>query len=327
MRIVREPLPTNFIDTKKKDVPILWVASNCGAWSERHEYVKALMKYIPVDSYGGCLNNHPSPKDASEREEIMKSYKFYLAIENSNCDDYVTEKLFDTYFFSAVPIVDGPISYEGYLPNDRSAIRMDAYPDPSKLADYIRYLNNNDTAYLEYFSFRQQDIPEEKRLNTKFYNEWSDWDRFNAKSVWCSVCLGILPWQQKKDQLNKEGIPLTNDMVIDNDDRSYYLRTDSSCRIEAKWRYVKLGPPYLPDWKPSLPDEFTRPWHENHLTLANYSVRPIITSTITLDTSSKMTWLIFSFYCLFFTAFMFFILYRRKKRNHSFSSDPMIPLS
>ncbi|KAI9301271.1 hypothetical protein BJ944DRAFT_169396 [Cunninghamella echinulata] len=325
MNVVRTALPNDFLQTKRTDAPVLWVASNCDAWSDRHVYVKELMKYIQVDSYGSCLNNKPSPKDPTEREQIMKHYKFYLAIENSNCDDYVTEKLFDTFQFSAVPIIDGPNSYEGYLPNNRSAIRMDAYPDPRRLADYINYLNKNDTAYLEYFSFRQQDQPEDKRLNQRFYQEWSDWDRFNLKTIWCSVCLGVLPWQQQKDEAKKNQQQLSLSSVIENDDRANYLRTDNSCRMDGKWKYIYLGPPYLPNWKPSLPDEFTRPWHENHQRLADYSIRPVSSSTVgTLDESSRMTWLIFSFYCLFFTAFMFFMLYRRKDRKRS---SPMIPLS
>lgn len=37
--------------------PVVYVESNCNTPSDRDTYVKALMRYIRVDSYGKCLNN------------------------------------------------------------------------------------------------------------------------------------------------------------------------------------------------------------------------------------------------------------------------------
>lgn len=87
MDVANRPLPDDFMASKTSSAPILWIARNCGASSGRQHYVKELMKYIKVDSYGSCLNNRKFPNDKS-REELMREYKFYLAIENANCDDY-----------------------------------------------------------------------------------------------------------------------------------------------------------------------------------------------------------------------------------------------
>lgn len=42
--------------TKRHDVLITIMGSNCGSKNHRWEYVKELQKYINVDVYGGCGN-------------------------------------------------------------------------------------------------------------------------------------------------------------------------------------------------------------------------------------------------------------------------------
>lgn len=90
MDVMNQPVvPKDLMATKTGSAPILWIASNCDAWSGRHHYVQELMKYIQVDSYGKCLNNKAFPPESdTDRNRLMAQYKFYLAIENSNCDDY-----------------------------------------------------------------------------------------------------------------------------------------------------------------------------------------------------------------------------------------------
>lgn len=85
--VVNRPLPKEFMKTKRKDAPILWIAKNCRATNGREYYIEKLAEYITVDSYGECLNNKEFPNDTS-RMELMAEYKFYLSVENSNCDDY-----------------------------------------------------------------------------------------------------------------------------------------------------------------------------------------------------------------------------------------------
>lgn len=48
-------------------------------------------RYISVDIYGKC-SNLSCPSATKCWETIEKNYKFYLALENSNCRDYITEK-------------------------------------------------------------------------------------------------------------------------------------------------------------------------------------------------------------------------------------------
>ncbi|KAI8092401.1 uncharacterized protein B0P05DRAFT_526114 [Gilbertella persicaria] len=253
MDIANRPLPKDFIKTKTKSAPILWIARNCHATNGREKYIEKLMEYVDVHSYGSCLNNKPFP-DNKSRMDLLGEYKFYLSIENSNCDDYATEKLFDTMMMSSVPIVDGPPTYDGYIPNNRSVIYMDAYPDPKDLADYIQYLHNNDTAYLEYLAYRTHalDMAPKDRLDPDFISNWSDPSFHQQRSNYCAVCRGMLPWWAYHSD------PHQTETYKDPDQEDYVL-VDQSCAAPGKWNYILDGPPYHPPWTPRPRDEFTRP--------------------------------------------------------------------
>jgi len=71
--------------------------------------MKELMGKLQVHSYGGCLRNkanHPS-EHMKGNIELFSKYKFVIAIENSNCEDYVTEKLVHAVASGSIPIVAG----------------------------------------------------------------------------------------------------------------------------------------------------------------------------------------------------------------------------
>ncbi|CAF2605706.1 unnamed protein product [Rotaria sp. Silwood2] len=145
---------------KTTSAPIIWIISNCNAYNGRQSLVRQLMSYIRIDSFGGCLNNAKSAQAqtrAQSNSELYASYKFVISIENSNCEDYVTEKLIDGLSSTAVPIVasrDGKPDYTHFAPN-HSYINVYDYKTVKELADYLNYLSNNETAYNEYLWFRQ----------------------------------------------------------------------------------------------------------------------------------------------------------------------------
>lgn len=89
-------------------------------------------------------------------EMLEKDYKFYLAFENSNCVDYITEKLFENALQNGVlPIVMGarPKDYKNYAPN-HSYIHVEEFASPRELAEYLYELNSNDDLYNSYFQWR-----------------------------------------------------------------------------------------------------------------------------------------------------------------------------
>ncbi len=86
-----------------------WFVSNCRTQtSSRNELIKVLKKYIEIDVYGSC-GNKKCPKEmgvdnSSEdcRDMAGQNYKFYMALENTLCRDYITEKYNEDYFFKSL---------------------------------------------------------------------------------------------------------------------------------------------------------------------------------------------------------------------------------
>jgi len=139
----------------------IWLVSECkgkqGA-QLRMNYVNEMMKTVPkLKRYGKCFNN--SQHVARTRLRILlQSYKFYLAFENSlHCKDYVTEKFFENAILNnVVPVVWGTRK-EDYLriAPPHSFIHAEDFSSPAELSKYLLYLDTNDTAYREYFRWRE----------------------------------------------------------------------------------------------------------------------------------------------------------------------------
>jgi len=138
----------------------LWVVSHCKTSSNREGYVKELQKYIEVDMFGKC-NGRPltcpeigNCTDEMEKlctngkehnlcvREVSLRYKFYLAFENSRCDNYWTEKLGQCFEVPIVPIVLGGADYTKIMPKE-AYINVYDFENPQKLAEYLLYLDGN----------------------------------------------------------------------------------------------------------------------------------------------------------------------------------------
>ncbi|XP_036393258.1 alpha-(1,3)-fucosyltransferase 4-like [Megalops cyprinoides] len=132
---------------------VAWVISN---WNENHARVALywrLSKYIPIDVYGRdfmqLVNNSVV--------QTVSQYKFYLAFENSQHPDYITEKLWrNALGSSAVPVVLGPprSNYERFLPGD-AFIHVDDFHSPKMLAAYLRFLAKTPRLYKRYFNWKR----------------------------------------------------------------------------------------------------------------------------------------------------------------------------
>jgi len=144
----------NFAKGKTKRVA--WFVSNCKAKNNRFEYVKELQKYITVDIYGGCGKLKCKRTNKGCFKMLQTDYKFYLSFENTNCKDYITEKLYwNAYQNDVVPIVMGahPNDYKRVAP-PRSYIHVDMFHSAKQLAEYLKFLDKNDDLYNSYFLWK-----------------------------------------------------------------------------------------------------------------------------------------------------------------------------
>ena len=102
-----------------------------------------------------------------QTKECIKDYKFYLAFENSNCREYITEKFYSNGLGSDVlPIVMGAPrqDYEDKAPYN-SFIHVDDFTSPKELANYLHLLDKDDGLYNEYFQWKGTGV----FINTYFY--------------------------------------------------------------------------------------------------------------------------------------------------------------
>ena len=107
------------IDYGSKEADVIAVISNCRS-EFRANWIKSLDKSfkkhgVSFHVYGRCANKYqpirpdknmfPSSKNGAQQytllPDVIKKFKFFLAIENSKCVDYITEKIFHNAYFSA----------------------------------------------------------------------------------------------------------------------------------------------------------------------------------------------------------------------------------
>ena len=140
--------------------------SNCQS-NDRMKYLIQLSKLMQFDSYGSCFpERRPKFKvdggkrydDNAKNRVLQSGYKFLLAFESYVVQGYVTEKLWSSWPTGAVPIYFGAPDIRGYLPADSSQYPKQAILanelSPEELASWVQYLDSNDTAYLEFLSWR-----------------------------------------------------------------------------------------------------------------------------------------------------------------------------
>ena len=132
--------------------------SRCYTPSRREEYVRLLGKHIKVDTFGRCSQQQCSMDNATKLSSdqcydmVERHYKFYLAFENSLCQDYVTERFFDILERHIVPVVYGGADYAAIAP-PHSYIDASHY-SPEELAEHLHSIAANDTLYNEYHWWR-----------------------------------------------------------------------------------------------------------------------------------------------------------------------------
>ena len=150
----------NFLEGKKDFAAI--VVSNCNDKSNRLKLVNELKKYIPVTIFGKCGIPCPNKWNGQIESDacklnIVKNYKFYFSFENSICKDYITEKFFEIIKYNIIPIVLGGGDYSQYIPKS-GYINALNYGQPKDLANYLKYLSKNETAYNSFFEWKKHVI-------------------------------------------------------------------------------------------------------------------------------------------------------------------------
>ncbi|XP_015782222.1 alpha-(1,3)-fucosyltransferase C-like [Tetranychus urticae] len=152
-----KPKKVQKVNVSSKKKYIAWMVSHCGAASGRDEFARQLSEYIPIDIYGQCGKLRCSEYSAYNNQDCWKmiasDYKFYLAFENSICDDYFTEKVIKPLDEYVIPLVLGGADYDRLLPNN-SVINVRNFGSVRYLAMFLRSLAKDEERYNSYFAWK-----------------------------------------------------------------------------------------------------------------------------------------------------------------------------
>ncbi|PRP81354.1 alpha 1,3 fucosyltransferase [Planoprotostelium fungivorum] len=146
----------------KTETALLYIASNCGARSNRDAIVKEIKKTYPVHSYGSCLHNTDWPTGGrGDKPQVMAKYKFYLAFESHEAIDYVTEKLFHPLYMGTVPVYLGAPNVYDFLPSNDSIILYRSFKSTTEFIERIKYLLEHEEEYERHLEWKKRRFPDE----------------------------------------------------------------------------------------------------------------------------------------------------------------------
>lgn len=151
------------------NVSLVAMISNChnGGATSRTEYLLELEKHFPTHFYGKCLNNRQLPKTPpdpslpptqqrkAQKLFVFKHYKFCIAFENLQEEDYVTEKVFEALLAGCVPVYRGSATIENFMPSSDSFINANNL-SPIQLANKLMYLSQSESDYHKFFHFKNR---------------------------------------------------------------------------------------------------------------------------------------------------------------------------
>jgi hypothetical protein len=149
---------------RKKSKFCNFVFSNPGG-SFRNNLFHKLSKYKRVDAGGAVLNNIGSL--VGDKLEFIDRYKFTIAFENSEYPGYTTEKIVHPKLVNSIPIYWGnPLVGNDW--NSKGFINYYDYMDTSKMIEFIKEVDNNDSLYYEILSqphYKENVIPKDHDIN------------------------------------------------------------------------------------------------------------------------------------------------------------------
>lgn len=150
----------------------LFCVSNGSNWV-RNDFFEKLSKYKQVDSCGSFMNNMPNnercPQDPAEYMEYISQYKFMICFENKPQRNYLTEKLFNSYYAETIPIYWGCTNVSDYINMDSILYLKTEHSekDMENLIEDIILLDNDDEEYQRRYNcelFRGGVLPDEFNL-------------------------------------------------------------------------------------------------------------------------------------------------------------------
>ena len=194
------------IPFKNKTGLIMVAVSNCEP--VRTEYIRQLMKFVQVDSYGACLKNTNGLKARYYKEngttfmfkqlktKLARNYKFTLVFFNQDCDYFVDDQLTHAWNAGSVPVVMSTDKLDDFLPGNlkHSVIKVRDFKNPKHLADYLKRLSNNENKYSKYLEWKWKGYG--NITGTVIGDFWKP-----KYPLYCQICVALSEGRVHKDGL------------------------------------------------------------------------------------------------------------------------------
>lgn len=146
------------------------VISNNSSFSYfRLNFIKKLNKYKKVDMGGSVLNNVDGK--VTNKIEFLSSYKFSIAMENSEGDGYISEKILESFISGTIPIYYGDYIIDEYI-NPNVYILIKGEKDIDKKIEYIKKIDSDDILYKSILNekvFLYNDIEKKAEEERKYF--------------------------------------------------------------------------------------------------------------------------------------------------------------
>ncbi|CCD69223.1 Alpha-(1,3)-fucosyltransferase fut-6 [Caenorhabditis elegans] len=140
-----------------------WLASNCITQNHRFDLIKKIIDNgFEIDIWGNCGKQVSQCAGVDNQEspcvlELIKPYKFYISMENSNCKDYVTEKFWKALNDRmTIPIVLARKYYKDLGVPDSAYIAVDDYATLDEFLAHVKKVNKEKDLFLSYHQWRKE---------------------------------------------------------------------------------------------------------------------------------------------------------------------------
>jgi alpha-1,3-fucosyltransferase len=139
---------------KNKTKTAAWIYSVRNTSSIRINLYSKLKEIIDIDVYGKDQMLQCEPYPARCVKTMGETYKFYLAFENSLCEDYLTEKTFRAIEDNVVPVIYSGANITRFLPPN-SYIDANSFATVKDLGEYLKFLSHNQEEYIKFFWWKK----------------------------------------------------------------------------------------------------------------------------------------------------------------------------
>ena len=129
---------------KRVPTAVASLYSHCSTFNNRSGVMLSLSNHIEMHNYGRCFHNKELPAAEKAWNTIpysLSHYSLALAMENTLCVDYVTEKFMRYLLLGVIPVVStwrGLPDYSRRAPNNHSFVDISSFESAEDCAKFLK---------------------------------------------------------------------------------------------------------------------------------------------------------------------------------------------